>query len=141
MNEIGEIPPHIACLSLGEREVYFRDELGRVRAELLQRITQEDPLHVGTRELILNLQRECAYLREQLGQAPADDQVSNPSHYNSHPSGVECIDIIEHMPLNVGNAIKYLWRAGIKDGAPTEQDYRKAIWFITREIKRIGGGK
>lgn len=141
MSDVGEIPAHIACLSLAEREAYFREELAIARAMLREQIAQQDVLHVGARELVLNLQRECAYLREQLGKVPADDQVSNPSHYNSHPSGVECIEIIEHMPLNVGNAIKYLWRAGLKDGAPTEQDYKKAIWFITREIQRIGGGK
>lgn len=42
------------------------------------------------------------------------DSVNHPPHYNSHPSGVECIDIIEHHSLCIGNAIKYLWRAGLK---------------------------
>ena len=40
--------------------------------------------------------------------------IDHPVHYNSHPSGVECIDIAEHHNFNVGNAIKYIWRAGIK---------------------------
>ena len=65
------------------------------------------------------------------------DSVNHPTHYNQHPSGVECIDIIEWMPLNIGNAVKYLWRAGLKDSAPTAEDYKKAIWYINREIERL----
>jgi hypothetical protein len=64
------------------------------------------------------------------------DLVDHPKHYNSHPSGVECIDIIEHMSLNIGCAVKYLWRSGLKDNEPTEKELRKAIWFIAREIQR-----
>lgn len=62
------------------------------------------------------------------------DPVNHPAHYNAHPSGVECIAIAEHMPFNVGNAIKYLWRADHK-GAPIE-DLEKARWYIDREIQR-----
>ena len=59
----------------------------------------------------------------------------NPSHYRSHPSGVECIEITEHMTFNVGNAVKYLWRADHK-GARLE-DLRKARWYLDREIQRL----
>lgn len=62
------------------------------------------------------------------------EAVNHPPHYNAHPSGVECIDIVEHMSFNVGNAIKYLWRADEK-GAPL-QDLRKAAWYVQREIER-----
>lgn len=62
------------------------------------------------------------------------DMVNHPPHYNAHPSGVECIQIAEHFPFNVGNAIKYLWRAESK-GAPLD-DLRKARWYIDREIAR-----
>jgi hypothetical protein len=68
----------------------------------------------------------------QLGNA-----VDHPTHYNEHPSGIECVVIAEHMGFNIGNALKYLWRAGLKDGSPTEEDYRKAIWYINREIAKI----
>lgn len=54
--------------------------------------------------------------------------VFNPSHYRSHPSGVECIDIIRNMPFSQGNAIKYCWRAGMKD--EDLQDLTKALWYI-----------
>ena len=62
------------------------------------------------------------------------ETVDHPPHYNAHPSGVECIQIVEHMSFNVGNAVKYLWRADEK-GAPLE-DLKKAAWYINREISR-----
>lgn len=65
------------------------------------------------------------------------EQVDHPDHYNQHPSGIECIDVIEHLPFNIGNAIKYLWRAGLKLPNEYEQDYKKAIWYIEREIERL----
>jgi hypothetical protein len=61
--------------------------------------------------------------------------VERPAHYNSHPSGVECITVTEHMNFNVGNAVKYLWRAGRKGDALT--DLRKAAWYVNREIARL----
>lgn len=65
------------------------------------------------------------------------ETVNHPSHYNRHPSGVECIDIIEHFSHNVGAAVKYLWRAGLKPGASEIDDLRKAAWYIQREITRL----
>jgi hypothetical protein len=66
------------------------------------------------------------------------DPINHPTHYTSHPSGVECIQIVEHMNFNRGNAIKYVWRAGEK--GPVEEDLRKAIWYLEREIKRLVDG-
>lgn len=65
------------------------------------------------------------------------ERVNHPSHYNEHPSGVECIDIVEHMTFNAGTAVKHLWRAGRKDIAPEIEDLQKAAWYINREIERI----
>ncbi len=62
------------------------------------------------------------------------DPVNHPKHYNSHPSGVECITVVEHMSFNIGNAVKYLWRADLKGS--TIEDLRKSIWYIQREIDR-----
>jgi hypothetical protein len=62
------------------------------------------------------------------------DNVNHPKHYTSHPSGVECIQVTEHMGFNLGNAMKYLWRADEK-GAPIE-DLEKAVWYIQREISK-----
>jgi hypothetical protein len=64
-----------------------------------------------------------------------NDNVNHPKHYNSHPSGVECIEITEHMNFCLGNAVKYIWRASLK-GKEIE-DLRKARWYIDREISRI----
>ncbi len=62
------------------------------------------------------------------------EKVNHPKHYNVHPSGIECIDVVEHMSFNLGNAVKYIWRADEK-GAPIE-DLRKSVWYIQREIER-----
>lgn len=82
------------------------------------------------------------------------DNVNHPKHYNMHPAGVECITIVEHMNFNVGNAIKYLWRAGLKMAGEPErlmqgnevterlkekhlEDLQKAQWYINRELQRL----
>ena len=65
------------------------------------------------------------------------DPINHPPHYTQHPSGVECITITEHYNFNVGNAIKYLWRAGLKDGTDAASDLRKAAWYVQREIERV----
>ena len=64
-----------------------------------------------------------------------NDPVNHPRHYTSSPSGVECIDVIEHMTLNIGNATEYLWRAGQK--GDLVEDLEKARWYVSREIERI----
>ena len=64
------------------------------------------------------------------------DSVNHPTHYTSHPSGVECLEITRHHNFNIGNAIKYLWRAGLKGDAQIE-DLKKAIFYIEDEIRRI----
>ena len=72
-----------------------------------------------------------------------NDMINHPEHYTSHPAkckcgeGIECIQITEHMNFCLGNAIKYIWRAGSKDD-PIE-DLKKAVFYINREIIRIGG--
>jgi hypothetical protein len=67
----------------------------------------------------------------------------NPDYYKSHPSGVQCIDITRHYCFSVGNAIKYLWRAGLKteegiqDREKEIEDLRKAIWYINDRIEQL----
>lgn len=65
------------------------------------------------------------------------DLVNHPLHYTSDPSGVECLEITRHRNFNVGNAIKYLWRAGLKDDSKTIEDLKKAVFYINDEIKRL----
>lgn len=68
-----------------------------------------------------------------------EDLVSNPSHYNSDPSGVKCIEITRHRNNNIGNVIKYVWRNGLKDGNSDIQDLEKAAWYLNDEIQRLKG--
>lgn len=65
---------------------------------------------------------------------PKVDVVNHPSHYTAHSSGVECIEVTEHMNFCLGNAMKYIWRADLKHDAI--EDLRKAAWYIDREISR-----
>ena len=63
------------------------------------------------------------------------EMVNHPSHYNM--GKYETIDVIEDWQLNfnLGNAVKYISRAGYKDDIA--QDLRKALWYLEREIKRL----
>jgi hypothetical protein len=71
------------------------------------------------------------------GEPVTDDAVNHPKHYNEHPSGTECIEIVRHMTFNTGNVVKYLWRAGLKDGEPSLKDLKKAEFYLRDEIKRL----
>jgi len=63
-----------------------------------------------------------------------NDSVNHPKHYTEHPSGIECIQVTEHMSFCLGNAIKYIWRADLKNGV---EDLKKAVWYLNREINRM----
>ena len=63
-----------------------------------------------------------------------NDPVNHPRHYTEHPSGVECIQITEHMGFCLGNAIKYIWRADLKGNSI--EDLKKARWYLDREISK-----
>jgi len=63
-----------------------------------------------------------------------DDPVNHPKHYTQHPSGIECITITRHMGFNLGNAVKYIWRADLKHDAI--EDLEKAAWYLADEIRR-----
>ena len=65
------------------------------------------------------------------------DMVNHPPHYTSHPSGVEAIQVTRHMNFNLGNATKYIWRAGLK--ADRLEDLKKARFYINDEINRLEG--
>lgn len=64
--------------------------------------------------------------------APDHNPVNHPKHYTSHPSGVECITITQHMGFNLGNAFKYIWRADLKGNSL--EDLRKAKFYLDVEI-------
>lgn len=74
------------------------------------------------------------------------EKVNHPKWYNNHPSGIECIEVARHYCFSIGNAFKYLWRAGLKNEKGIEdidkeiEDLEKAIWYINdriNDLKRI----
>lgn len=72
-----------------------------------------------------------------------EDRVNHPSHYTSDPSGIECIQVTRHRDFDIGNAIKYLWRAGLKKEQGLEdikkeiEDLKKAIFYINDKISML----
>ena len=81
-----------------------------------KKMVQEAPLHYGYEDVALH------------------DTVNHPKHYTDHPSGIECIQITEHMGFNLGNAVKYIWRCDLKKDAI--EDLKKAAWYVQREIAK-----
>ena len=123
-------------------------EINNKFLEILQKIGELDIVE-ETRNTLLN---EIKDLRDKVFNNLTDtkeednkehDAVNHPKHYTSHPSGVECIEITRHYNFDIGNAIKYLWRAGLKkeqglsDVEKEIEDCKKAIWYINDHIKHL----
>ena len=68
-----------------------------------------------------------------------NEKIDHPPHYKAHPSGIEAIQVCEGFNFNLGCAIKYIWRAGLK--GDVLEDLKKGRWYIDREIARIEGAK
>lgn len=90
--------------------------------------------------MINNFNDKVAIIKDQFAQnfkSMKRNQVENPSHYNS--GKIEVIDFIEDQGLNfnLGNAVKYISRAGKKDPKKFREDLEKAIWYLKRELKRV----
>lgn len=68
-------------------------------------------------------------------------EINHPSYYND--GKIEVIDFIEDKQLNfsLGNAVKYICRAGKKDPATAVEDLKKALWYLKREIERRSAGE
>jgi hypothetical protein len=64
------------------------------------------------------------------------DLVNQPPHYKAHPSGIEAIQVTEWFTFSLGCVIKYIWRAGVKEGTSELEDLKKARWYLEREIQR-----
>jgi hypothetical protein len=93
--------------------------------DLIERIGNIDAKEQPTQEIVM--------------QQAEHDPVNRPKHYTAHPSGIECIQITEHMGFNLGNATKYIWRCDLKQDAV--EDLKKAVWYINREIERRTNGR
>lgn len=63
-------------------------------------------------------------------------EINHPKYYNKHPSGIECIEVVRHFNFNLGNVIKYVWRAGLKTDNSLD-DLQKAKWYLEDEINRL----
>jgi len=111
----------------------------RVCIDSDKKFTHIDQMQVfTTSDLILLPQEECG--NTSMTNDPntkESNSIDHPTHYNSHPSGIECIEIVKHFNFSVGNAIKYLWRAGLKGDAI--EDLKKAKWYIDCEIEMRKG--
>lgn len=109
--------------------------------EELQRVTTDPVCSYGTTS-DADSKESFEDGSESVGQ-PISGNVNHPSHYTSHPSGIECIDITKHHDFCIGNAIKYLWRQGLKQDADKSvkekriEDLKKAAWYINAEIALI----
>lgn len=84
------------------------------------------------------------YLRSEKGKwvlEKSNDPINHPSHYTD--GKIEVIDFIEDKGLDfhLGNAIKYISRAGKKDPSRTVEDLKKAIWYINRKIEVLERGE
>lgn len=70
------------------------------------------------------------------------DNVNNPKHYGGKDNPYEAIKVIRAWGLgfSLGNAVKYISRAGKKDPEKHIEDLKKAIWYIQEEINHIENG-
>ena len=84
-------------------------------------------------------QNRSTHLGEDRPLSKSNDSVERPAHYTAY-SGLEIIDLVEQMNFNRGNAIKYIARAGLKSKETEIEDLKKAVWYINREIRRLGSG-
>lgn len=122
--------------------MHFVDSSGRDAYDYLKTCFQEDLTGRADADNAASGVEEARRLRRE----QAFDEVARPKHYNDHPSGVECIEIVEHMTFCTGNAVKYVWRAGLKlqgDEMTDEarvRDLEKARWYLDREIARLKRG-
>jgi len=84
--------------------------------------------------MVQTAKKKVAFKKEKKLSSSSHDPVNHPKHYTEHPSGIECIQITEHMGFNLGNAMKYIWRADLKHNVV--EDLQKAVWYINREIDK-----
>ena len=111
--------------------------------EIKRRLNFLRPIATRLNEFIKTYDKPVGLSGVQPAETPQTDRVNRPSHYTSHPSGVECITITEHYDFCVGNAIKYLWGCGLKveEGMTPKdkeiEDLKKAVYYINRKINNL----
>lgn len=75
------------------------------------------------------------HLEGTTGRAVDPNGVDHPTHYNQHPSGVEVIEIVRHLDFNLGSAVKYILREGLK--GESDKDLNKALWYMRDEHQNV----
>ena len=95
----------------------------------------EAPLEESVASVIANanaMRRACGF-----PESVAVDMVNHPSHYTSHPKGIECIDVIEECDnFNLAQVMRYVWRVAFGGKADDMEDLRKAKFYLERAIDR-----
>lgn len=111
----------------------------------MQKIKELKGIKINTeKEEIPNL-KHIKGMNGSINSNNSNSRVFSPSHYTwlKDKCGIEVIDITRHMDFNLGNAIKYILRAGHKseegytDNLKEIEDLRKAIWYINDKIKML----
>jgi len=128
----GKFGEKAARTLLDRIEEHQRNELSKPTTSKQAKKTQKAQVKNGAPGKV---QQKSAAPAPQAEPDPAADHVNHPPHYTGHPSGIECIQITEHMNFCLGNAMTHLWQAGLK-GNP-EQDLEQAQWYIRRELERL----
>ena len=101
----------------------------------------KDCFYSDTAGLCCFKNRPTAWCLEIADKGTQPDSVNHPSHYTN--GKIEVIDFIEDKELgfHLGNAVKYISRAGRKNPDKIVEDLQKAVWYINREIGRLEGMK
>ena len=94
---------------------------------------------------VRDVTKENQAMREELEMLrKKHDSVNHPVHYNSSKAvcrncdqKIECIDISRHFDFAIGNCIKYLWRAGLKNKTLELEDLKKAAWYLNDKISQL----
>ena len=86
---------------------------------------------------ITNTVEPCQFWESCINEVKENDPVNHPKHYTD--GRIEVIEYIEDKNLGfcLGNAIKYISRAGKKEKDKEIQDLRKAMWYIERRIYEL----
>lgn len=125
---------------------YTKHELEDVLDNEEQSSGDEPDCIVSYTDICNNIKRQINYNEDDARQDEQDaqhDSVNHPNHYND--GNIEVIDFIEdkNLDFHLGNAIKYISRAGKKheQGMSNKQkeinDLRKATWYINRKIDQL----
>ena len=124
-----------------------RDKLAGIAEEIIKECKEyypnccKDCFYSDIAGLCCFKNRPTAWCLEIADKGTQPDSVNHPSHYTS--GKIEVIDFIEDKELgfHLGNAVKYISRAGRKNPDKIVEDLQKAVWYINREIGRLEGMK